>query len=75
MRQRSVSIAWVCSENGYDSDERSRRLVFGFIVLLLLCFVFGKIQLKRESQLLKDLHNGITVRTVAMAGVEVTSIT
>lgn len=75
MRQRSVSIAWVCSGNGYDSDERSRRLVFGFIVLLLLCFVFGKTQLKRESQLLKDLHNGIIVRTAAMAGMEVTCIT
>lgn len=75
MRQRRVSIAWVCSGNGYDSDERSRRLVFGFIILLLLCFVFGKKQLKRESRLLKDLHNGITVRTAAVAGMEVTSIT
>lgn len=55
--------------------KRSRRLVFGFIVLLLLCFVFGKNQLKRESRLLKDLHNGITVRTAAVAGMEVTSIT
>lgn len=45
------------------------------VVLLLLCFVFGKTQLKRERQLLEDMHNGITVMMLAMVGMEVSSIT
>lgn len=58
----------MCTWDGYDSDKRPRRFAFCF------CFVFGKIQLKRESQLLEGLDRGITERTLRMAGMEVTPI-